>query len=98
MTYLFLGILIGILYEKFIVPLIELWTEVYTYKKSIKATEYQLKSTELANEFNKKYPEAKDDSQELQPCIGYHFEAESEEYLDEDDNCEDKKIGFKILK
>ena len=91
--YLFLGIIIGLLAERFLFPIIDLATEIITYRLSVNATKYQIQSQTIAKEFEKKYPEVEECGTH---AIGFHCEDMAEDY-DEDD-FEDKRIGFKKSK
>lgn len=93
MQYLFIGILLGIVIDKYIFPLIDTLFEVFTYKISIKATAYKIQSESIAREYEKKYPEVEETATNV---VGFHMD-NSEEYYDDDieEDCKNK-IGFKI--
>lgn len=88
MTYslIFLGILIGLLIEKYLFPIFDTSLEVFNYKQSEKATIYQLNAQEQAVLFSRKYPESSNmPNQELSPAIGFMAEQSDEMYYDYDD-------------
>lgn len=88
MTYslIFLGVLIGVLIERYIFPIFDTLLEVFNYKQSEKATIYQLNAQEQAVLFNRKYPELNNmQNQELTPAIGFMTEQSDEMYYDYDD-------------
>ena len=93
-TYLLFGVSIGIviaiIFIYLIIPIIQVNQEVYQYKKTDVATQYNLNSQKQAMDFYRKYPEAKENNEELSPAIGYRIDTDG---CDEDD-FEDKKIGF----
>ena len=92
---IFLGILIGILMERFLFPYLDLFFEVATHKFSSIATSHQLDAQTMICEFGRDYPESQE-KPELSPAIGFSMgEAESSLEFDEED-CEDKKS--KIIK
>lgn len=91
MGYLFIGILCGIVIEKYIFPYFDIKVEVFTHKASVEATAHQLEAQEMAVLFNRQYPETKEPIEEKTPAIGFAIN-NSETF---DDDCEDRKIGFK---
>jgi hypothetical protein len=91
MAYLFIGILLGIVLEKFLVPIFETLLELFTYKVSESATISQLNSQAYVADFKREYPETVETS-ELQPCIGFDTSVTDS---CENDDCDCKvKIGF----
>ena len=100
---IFLGIVVGVLGYKYILPWFDINLEVYNYKKSVDATDYQLTSQAYLAEFKRDYPETEENYQQKEPCIGFHHPQSEVEELDYeeyecDGNCKCKSknsIGFK---
>lgn len=93
-AYLFIGIIIGIVIERYIFPIIDLKLEVLQYKESEKATIYQLNAQELLALFNREYPELNDTQKpELTPAIGFIHNSPDEDMYYEEENCKNK-IGY----
>ncbi len=90
-AYLCVGIILGILLEKYIFPIIDLKIEVLQYKETEKATIYQLNAQELLAEFNREYPElSQGEIPELTPAIGFAYTPSDEDMYYEDEQYEDK--------
>lgn len=89
----FCGLFVGVLIDKYLFPIFDLLLDVFSYKKSEKATMYQLSAQELAAEFYRKYPEMKNDQcqgqyQELTPAIGFTYRNQNEDDIYfEDEEC-----------
>lgn len=84
-SYLFAGIILGILLEKYIFPIIDLKIEVLQYKETEKATVCQLNTQELVAEFNREYPEFNQgEVPELTPAIGFTYTPEDDMYYEDD--------------
>lgn len=81
-----IGILIGFIVDKYIFPYLDIKFEKYTYRESVICTQYQVDAQKIAKENS--------EDQELQPAIGFQISDSTE--LDDEDDCEDKKIGFKL--
>lgn len=85
LAYLFFGIIVGIVIERFIFPIIDLKLEVFQYKETEKATAYQLNTQELVAEFNREYPEFNQgEVPELTPAIGFTYAPEDDMYYEDD--------------
>lgn len=97
-SYLFIGIICGILIERYLFPTLDIYLDVFTHKQTEKATDYQLNAQAMTMEFLREYPEANQNYQELQPAIGFCASPEEEQYNDlyEDDidNRLKNKIGY----
>jgi hypothetical protein len=96
MQYLFIGIILGIIIEKYVFPFIDTIFEVFTYKISVHATEYKVQSETMAKEFELKYPEVEESATNV---IGYQYDDSPDKYYyEEDDDIDDckNKIGFRI--
>lgn len=91
MQYLFLGILFGLVVEKYIFPFLDGLFEVYSYKMSEFATASKIKSESMAREYELKYPETEEIATN---AIGYQYEPEEECYDEDLEDCKNK-IGFK---
>jgi len=97
MAYLFLGIIIGVVSDKYLFPILDLFLDVFQYKQSEKAADYQLSMQAKTFDFARDYPESQQNNQELQPAIGFVHEYPEEDFYDEEDEEENYKgkIGFK---
>ncbi len=85
-SYLCIGIILGIVIERYIFPIMDLKLEAFQYKESEKATIYQLNAQELVAEFNREYPEfSQGETQELMPAIGFTYTPSEDEIYYEDD-------------
>jgi len=72
--FIFIGIFIGILIERYLFVIFDLYLQVFQYKQSVNATMYQLQSQEAVILFNREYPESNDNkTKELSPAIGFYF-------------------------
>lgn len=96
---IFIGILLGIIIEKYVFSYFDILYEKFTYKQTITCTKYKVESQTLAKEFELKYGEL----QELPPAIGFKIQSsnvECDEDCDDDGcECEDikkNKIGFRV--
>jgi len=95
MEYLYLGIILGIVLNKFIFPFFELLQERITYSVTVGATRSQIKAQKLVCDFQREYPES-EEIVEGSPAIGFQYIPEESQF-EEDDDCDDKlqnKIGF----
>ena len=90
--FIFIGIFIGILIERYLFAIFDLYFQVFQYKKSVKATMYQLQSQEAVILFNREYPESNDNkTKELSPAIGFSCASPNEDILYYDDEeCKNK--------
>lgn len=102
MSYLFIffGIFIGILIERYIFVIFDLLIEIFQYKQSNKATNYQLQAKEAVIIFERKYPELNKNSQELTPAIGFNYVDSNDLYEndEEDEDCCNNKRKIKYRK
>jgi hypothetical protein len=90
-----IGIIIGVTFIKFIEPIITIKLDVYQYKQTNIANEYNLEAQRNTMQFYRDFPEAKNEqNQELSPCIGYKMSST----LESEEDFEDKKIGFQFQK
>lgn len=93
MEYLFIGLILGIIVDKYIFSIFDIFLEIFQYKMSEIATTSKIKSEIMAREYELKYPEKEESSTNL---IGYQYEQPEEIYEDDElDDCKNK-IGFKI--
>jgi hypothetical protein len=84
-SLLFIGILIGLLIQKYIFPIIDLWLSVYEYKQSEIITIYQLNAQEQVALFNREYPELDENqNKELTPAIGFAYNHQDDDMYYED--------------
>ncbi len=83
-----IGIILTIIYDRILSPIIDLIIEQYRYYISKKCTKFKIDSDSMAMEFQKQYPEFKEqneNSQQLSNMIGFHMDSDSED-LDYDDD------------
>ena len=93
-SYLCIGIILGIVIERYIFPIIDLKLEVLQYKESEKATIYQLNAQGLVAEFNREYPEFNQgEVPELTPAIGFMHTQQNEDMYEDEEECKNK-IGY----
>lgn len=93
---IFIGMVVGVLGYKYVLPWLDMILELNNFKKSVDATSYQLQAQELVALFQREYPETKEVEQK-ESCIGFHYEQPEEQCCDDED-CEDeckRSIGFK---
>ena len=99
MEYLYLGIFLGIILDKFLFPFFELLQERITYSVTVGATRSQMKAQKLVCDFKREYPEVEEIAEQM-PAIGFHFPQEESQFdYDEDDDCDcdcDNKLKNKI--
>ncbi len=99
--YIILSALIlvfGIMFERYLLPILDMKLEVYNHKKSNHATKYSLLIEKQKYDFFREYPEAlsQEEVEEKTPLIGFHMDRVDDEYYEEDyDNDDDCKIGLK---
>lgn len=98
MEYLYLGIIIGVVINKFIFPFFELLQERITYSVTVGATKSQMKAQQVVCDFNRKYPEYEGVA-EKSPAIGFEYAPEELEYEDdfEDDDLGENNLNAKNL-
>jgi hypothetical protein len=96
-VHLILGFALGIIgcaiFINYIVPLIQIKQDVYQYKQTDIANQYNLNTQKMNLDFQREYPEVKGNSEPVH-AIGYHMD--TEDYCDDEEDMEDRKIGFKI--
>ena len=83
------GIIIGSLFATYIVPIIQTYNEIFTYKMADIATTYNISTQKQTLEFYKAYPEAKGEQKQDLSCIGFQVDSSGTET---DEEC--RKIGF----
>jgi len=90
--FIFIGIFIGILIERYLFAIFDLYLQVFQHKQSVNATMYQLQSQETVILFNREYPESNDNkTKELSPAIGFSCASPNEDILYYDDEeCKNK--------
>jgi uncharacterized membrane protein YgaE (UPF0421/DUF939 family) len=93
MQYLFIGILIGIIINTYLLPIFDTLLEIYTYKMSEIATSSKIRAESMVKKYELKYPSIEESATNV---VGFQYEQPEEIY--EDDDLEDckNKIGFKI--
>ena len=94
-----IGIILGIIFEHYLLPICDLMLEVYNYKKSNEVTEYSILLEKQKLDYLREYPEARQ-VEDLQPLIGFHSE-DCENYKNEDeeedyDNEIEDRFNYKI--
>ncbi len=92
MDFLFVGIILGIFIEHYVVPYLDTKFEVFVVKENEKATKHQLNTQAASFDFMRQYPEAQQNNYQCDTqAIGFQY-APSLDY-DEDNDCKNK-IGF----
>lgn len=86
MELLYLGIILGILTERFIFPFLDLMQERITYSVTVGATRKQIQAQKIVADFSREYPECSEDVPEKQPAIGFQYVPEDEDEYEEDFN------------
>ena len=90
LQFLFLGIFLGIIIDKFIFPVFDILLDVFTYAQTEKSSAYQSNVKAKACELIRNYPELQLDQQtqprELHPAIGFIQSPSDEEEYYEDKN------------
>jgi hypothetical protein len=93
MLYLIVGIAVGIvigsIFERVFVPMIDINQELYTYKQTDVATGFSLNTQKQKILFCREYPEANEEQEIQTNAIGFHIPSQEDECSEED-----KKIGF----
>ena len=88
--FIFIGVIIGILCERYLFSILDLYLQVFQHKQSVNATMYQLKSQEAVILFNREYPESNSNkTKELSPAIGFACGGLNDDvyYEDEIEDC-----------
>lgn len=94
--YLFVGVIIGILVERYVFPIFDIMHELLTYKAGEKANELQLNVKGMFAEFDRAYPETVEGYQEESPAIGFQISPTMSEFEDDEEEDCNGKIGFKL--
>lgn len=90
------GLLFGCMFGGYTLDFLNIKSEVYRTKKTLEKTNYNLDIERLRLDFLREYPEANQQEQCDTNVIGFYQEKGCEEYIDEEENIEDKKcIGFR---
>lgn len=82
-----IGIILGILIDKYIFVFWDIKMEKFTHKETVECTAYQLEAQELVQLYQREYGEVEEKS----PAIGFQVYPQEEEYYDD---VEEKRIGF----
>ena len=82
---LFVGVFLGIIFVKYIIPILDIKLEEYTHKKSIVITEHQITAQSMLDEYSENKCE---DEGGLTQAIGFQVDDFEDEYYDEDEDCE----------
>ena len=81
-----LGILLGVLINKYLFPILDIKLDVFQYAQTEKATKHHLNVQEMTMLFYREYPEAKEDYQGETHAIGFQYTPE-EEYDKDEEYC-----------
>lgn len=79
-----IGILLGIIIQKYLFSILDIKLDVFQCAQTEKATMHQLNAQEMAMLFYREYPEAKEDYQSTE-AIGFKYIPE--EYEDDEEYC-----------
>lgn len=83
--FIFIGIIIGTLFERYLFSIFDILLQVFQYKQSEKVTIYQLNAQEQIALFNREYPELNNDEiKELTPAIGFAYNSSDDDMYYED--------------
>jgi len=87
--FIFIGVIIGILCERYLFVILDLYLQVFQHKQSVNATMYQLQSQEAVILFNREYPESNSNkTKELSSAIGFACgNSDDVYYEDEIEDC-----------
>lgn len=86
-----IGIILGILIDKYLFVLLDVKLEKFTYKETVECAQYQVDAQTLVSKFQVEFGEVK----ELSPCVGFSVEPSQEIYEDEEeDKLVNRKMGF----
>lgn len=93
MEYILLGVIIGIVIDKYIFPIFDMLLELLTYQITKLCTSIQIDINLMSLE----YQEMAEQGQPLTPVVGFHagMEQYDEDDEDDDEDNKNKKIGFK---
>jgi hypothetical protein len=87
-SLLFLGVILGMLIQKYIFPVFDMLLDIYSYKQSEKVTIYQLNAQEQIALFNREYPEVNNEEiRELTPAIGFTYSNQDNDIYCDDEEC-----------
>ena len=91
MQLFYLGIFIGLMLERYIFPIFDIYFEIFNHKKAEQITLHNLNMKAMNLDFTREYPEASGDPYQQIQAIGFeHPQAQDEGY-----GCVDRnKIGF----
>lgn len=87
-SLLFLGVILGMLIQKYIFPVFDMLLDIYSYKQSEKVTIYKLNAQEQIALFNRKYPEVNNEEiRESTPAIGFTYSNQDNDIYCDDEEC-----------
>ena len=91
MHLFYIGIFIGLMLERYILPIFDTYFEIFNYRKAEQITLHNLNIKAMNLDFTRKYPEASGEPYQQTQAIGFdHPQVQNEDY-----NCEDmNRIGF----
>jgi len=91
MQLFYLGIFIGLMLERYIFPIFDIYFEIFNHKKAEQITLHNLNMKAMNLDFAREYPEASGETYQQIQAIGFEHPQVSED----DYKCEDRnKIGF----
>lgn len=86
----FIGIIFGIIFAKYVFPVFDVLIECFTYKMTVSATRNEVAAKKIVTDFEKEY-------EEKPSAIGFQY-AQEESLIDYDEEIDDKlknNIGFR---